>query len=117
MSRTYKGQPSPRFRYIRLALRISGTEEDQTVKRIRLVFGSVAATTIRGHTCGKLAARQTWNHAHVEDASQQLEALFTPMSDHRGLEIFAAAFVVTSYDSFGLILSQIGIPMRHGITP
>ena len=89
MSRTYKVSRRRDLDISAVSLCASlELEEDQTVKRIRLVFGGVAATTIRATPVENWLQGKTWNHAHVEDASQQLEALFTPMSDHRGSELF-----------------------------
>ncbi len=62
--------------------------DDHTVERILLAYGGVAATTIRATAVEQWLEGKAWTHAHVEAAAQQLEALFSPMTDHRGSETF-----------------------------
>ncbi|THF71606.1 2Fe-2S iron-sulfur cluster binding domain-containing protein [Deinococcus sp. Arct2-2] len=67
--------------------------EGQTVQRIRIGLGGVAATPIRGLKAEAALTGQVWNEQNVRRAAQLLATEGTPLDDHRASGAYRAAML------------------------
>jgi xanthine dehydrogenase small subunit len=67
--------------------------EGQTVRRIRMGLGGVAATPIRGLKAEAALTGQVWNEQNVRRAAKLLGTEGTPLDDHRASASYRAAML------------------------
>ncbi|GAA4009907.1 FAD binding domain-containing protein [Deinococcus rubellus] len=72
-----------------IALELDG----DTVKRIHIGLGGVAATPIRGTKAEQALTGQIWNEKNVRAAARLLAAEGTPLDDHRASAAYRAAML------------------------
>ncbi|TSA87424.1 2Fe-2S iron-sulfur cluster binding domain-containing protein [Deinococcus detaillensis] len=72
-----------------IALELDG----ETVKRIHIGLGGVAATPIRGSKAEQALTGQTWNEKNVRAAAKLLGSEGTPLDDHRASAAYRAAML------------------------
>ncbi|UQN09854.1 xanthine dehydrogenase small subunit [Deinococcus sp. QL22] len=67
--------------------------EGQTVRRVRIGLGGVAATPIRGLKAEAALTGQIWNEQNVRQAAKLLGTEGTPLDDHRASAAYRAAML------------------------
>ena len=72
-----------------IALELDG----ETVKRVRIGLGGVAATPIRGWAAEAALEGQPWNEKNVRAAARLLRQEGTPLDDHRASAAYRAAML------------------------
>ncbi|WP_420593658.1 xanthine dehydrogenase small subunit [Deinococcus sp.] len=72
-----------------IALELDG----ETVKRLRIGLGGVAATPIRGRAAEAALEGQVWNEKNVRAAARLLRQEGTPLDDHRASAAYRAAML------------------------
>ena len=72
-----------------VALELDG----ETVRRIRIGLGGVAATPIRGLNAEAALEGQVWNEKTVRAAARLLQGAGTPLDDHRASAAYRAAML------------------------
>lgn len=74
--------------------------EGDVVKMARIAYGGVAATPIRAYDAEKALVGSPWTEASLRTAITALEAVGTPMSDHRGSAAYRRAMITRLLERF-----------------
>jgi xanthine dehydrogenase small subunit len=64
---------------------------DGTVERLRIAFGGIAAVPLRASPVERLAQGRSWTPETLALLLEELKAVGTPMSDHRGSAMYRRA--------------------------
>ncbi|WP_425144901.1 xanthine dehydrogenase small subunit [Deinococcus sp.] len=83
--------------------------DGQTVQRVRIGLGGVAATPIRGHRAEAALTGQLWNEKNVRAAARLLGGEGTPLDDHRASAAYRAAMLEQSLLKF--YFERSGMPL------
>ncbi len=73
---------------------------DQTVRKIRIGLGGVAATPVRAYQAEASLEGKPWNLSNVQVAAQILREEFKPIDDHRGSAAYRVAMLGRLLEKF-----------------
>jgi xanthine dehydrogenase small subunit len=86
---------------------------DGRVERLRMAFGGIAATPVRALAAEREAAGRSWSAQTIALIAPLVDALGTPMTDHRGSSAYRRAMPRKLLERFFFETSTAGVPVEE----